>query len=122
MIKYVILLESDTDVLLVLGELTTTIIPETSNTHHKKEEVTPTNQTQNPEEEDEGTAGAGLVLAWVLTGLALFLVIVLAMALCNKLTPPANRQTDFLPSVDVISHRKGSFNVSREAGKSPYLL
>nr|XP_045612981.1 uncharacterized protein LOC123767371 [Procambarus clarkii]XP_045612983.1 uncharacterized protein LOC123767371 [Procambarus clarkii] len=86
--------------------------------------VTPTDSSSSPSiaatteqsTSDATSAGMGQVLAWVLTGLALFLVMILALALCSRMTPNAASHTDFQPSVGDLSHRYGvSFESRREA-------
>ncbi|XP_069937666.1 uncharacterized protein [Cherax quadricarinatus] len=81
-------------------------------------EMTTTAHTPTDSSKDQsGGAQAGQVIAWVFTGLALFLVMVLALALCAKMTPPpARTHSDFRPSVDIVSQRYGVSSVShREA-------
>ncbi|XP_045134973.1 uncharacterized protein LOC123518300 isoform X2 [Portunus trituberculatus] len=52
----------------------------------------------------KGGAGAGMVTAWVMAGLALFLVMVLTLALCTKTTQSSNPNQfhDSQPSVGIV--------------------
>lgn len=61
-------------------------------------------------------------MAWLLTGLAFFLVLVLALALCTRMRPENTsdvQNADYLASVGYLSHpREGS----RELGKCLFVF
>ncbi|XP_050714905.1 uncharacterized protein LOC126997706 isoform X2 [Eriocheir sinensis] len=65
------------------------------------------NSTGMPQKDVRGGAGAGEVAAWVLAGLALFVVLILALALCTKTATTHNIHSrnleDCPPSVGVLS-------------------
>ncbi|XP_042878416.1 uncharacterized protein LOC122257276 [Penaeus japonicus] len=69
------------------------------------------------EEEEEGNVGEGQVWAWVLTGMAFFLVMILALALCTRMRPrhEITSHGDYLPSIGIVSHRHTAEAGGREA-------
>ncbi|XP_063592817.1 uncharacterized protein LOC134769945 isoform X2 [Penaeus indicus] len=69
------------------------------------------------EPREEGSVGEGQVWAWVLTGLAFFLVMVLALALCTRMKPrrEITSHGDYLPSIGIVSHRHIPETGGREA-------
>ncbi|XP_047489610.1 uncharacterized protein LOC125039567 isoform X2 [Penaeus chinensis] len=87
------------------------------------------NQSTNADKEDqeegadegdtreEGSLGEGQVWAWVLTGLAFFLVMILALALCTRMKPrhEVTSHGDYLPSIGIVSHRHIPETGGREA-------
>ncbi|XP_066945023.1 uncharacterized protein [Macrobrachium rosenbergii] len=61
------------------------------------------NTTQaKPSEEDQKGAGAAEVVAWVLAGMALFLVMIMALFICTKMGPKSET-TDYGASVGVVT-------------------
>lgn len=75
----------------------------------------PTKDIHNQRQTEHESAGAGEVVAWILAALALFVVALLALALCTRMSPPPDRPPDFLPSVGVVSQRFEVAENGREA-------
>lgn len=71
------------------------------------------------DEEEQGPAGVGEIAAWLLAGLAFFLVLVLALALCTRMRPEnatyqEDQNADYLASVGYLSQpREGSRELGR---------
>lgn len=91
--------------------------PEEENQTADKEDQKEEEKEDEGEKEEEGNVGEGQVWAWVLTGLAFFLVMVLALALCTRMRPrhEVTSHGDYLPSIGIVSHRHMPETGGREA-------